>query len=138
MNPKSVTIEQRDNNIGPPNNRNTTDMDDVAVLIQHDIAVVSVLDLQQVTHDTVRRHAHHEVSSSLKANSISEDHKTRIEQMHGNIKAQICLSTAKPLAWIRILLGALILQGIIRGSIWNAKSFQFNDDITPIALNQLP
>ena len=40
-------------------------VDDVAELVYHDVAVVSVLDLQQVAHHAVRSHADHKVTPCL-------------------------------------------------------------------------
>ena len=42
-----------------------TDVDDVSLAVDHDVAVVAVLDLQQEGYDAVCRHAHDEVASSL-------------------------------------------------------------------------
>lgn len=42
-----------------------TDMDDVALLVQHDVAIVPVLDLQQEQQEAVGSHASDEVVTCL-------------------------------------------------------------------------
>ena len=37
-------------------------MDDVTVFVNHDVAVMSILDLQQETEDTVGRHRGYEIA----------------------------------------------------------------------------
>lgn len=46
-----------------------TDVDDVALLVQHDVAVVPVLDLQQEQQEAVGGHASDEVVACLCGNS---------------------------------------------------------------------
>ena len=41
-------------------------MNDMTVLVQHYVPVVPVFDLEKITDDTVRGHAHHEVPPGLK------------------------------------------------------------------------
>ena len=40
-------------------------MDDVSILVDHDVPIVSVFDLQQITHQGVGSHALDKVGSSL-------------------------------------------------------------------------
>ena len=42
-----------------------TIMDDVSVFVDHDVSVVSVFDLQQITHQVVGSHALDKVDSGL-------------------------------------------------------------------------
>lgn len=42
-----------------------TDVDEMSFAVQHDVAVVSVFDLQQEQEETVRRHAANKVISRL-------------------------------------------------------------------------
>ena len=42
-----------------------TDVDDVPMFVDHDVAIVSVLDLQEVAHQRIGRHASHKVGSCL-------------------------------------------------------------------------
>lgn len=52
-----------------------TDVDEVALAVQHDVPIVSVFDLQQEEHQAVRRHAADEVVACLEMGETNE--KTR-------------------------------------------------------------
>lgn len=48
----------------------STDVDDVAGAVDHDVAVVSILELQQETEHAVSRHAANEVPPGLQSHQL--------------------------------------------------------------------
>ncbi len=76
--------------------RRLTDVDEVAMSVQHDVSIVSVLDLQQEQQQTVRSHATDEVIPRLMNTRERETEKNMFHSKQG-------LRSSQPVSlWIKI------------------------------------
>jgi len=72
--------------------RRLTDVDEVAMSVQHDVSIVSVLDLQQEQQQTVRSHATDEVIPRLM--NTRERERERDGEKHVSFKTRPSFFTA--------------------------------------------